>query len=441
MLLSYSVLRLLPQYSREGDAYLKQPFISCRNRVDAASVLALLLSLPILMLYLVSGYTKTLFQIRDASDTDALAVSGKLDTGVFTSLYEEAFASLGISASHASLMTLDGKLLFGKNENERAGMASTTKIMTACLAAEYIQSVGYEATTAVSENASGVEGSSIYLEAGEQVRLIDLLYATMLASANDAATALAEAVAGDVGAFVEQMNLRADALGLIATHFENPHGLSSEGHYTTAYELGLITAHAMQNELFRQVVATKSYTFSTEGITRSFANHNRMLLSYEGTVGVKTGFTKATGRCLVTAAERGGVSLVAVTLSAPNDWIDHEVLLDYGFSVLERVVYADKGEISFSLPAVGGVSGEVLVHNAEALFAVLPKERGEVSCSIELPAFVYAPIEQGMTLGYAILKENGEEVSRVALTASEDLPMTEYKKSIADRLRELLGIE
>ena len=319
-------------------------------------------------------------------------------------------------------------------------MASTTKIMTAFLAAEYIRSVGEEATTVVSANAAGIEGSSVYLKVGEKVRLIDLLFATLLASANDGAAALAEAVAGDIDSFVKMMNERASALGLVRTHFENPHGLASEGHYTTAYELGRLAAEAMKDPLFARVAATRHYTFVGEGMTRSLSNHNRMLASYEGAIGVKTGFTKATGRCLVTAACRDGVTLIAVTLNAPDDWNDHCAMLDHGFSSLERVTLAETEALAFTLPLVNGCVQEITVCNREALSAVLPKTHREITCVIELPDFVYAPIRAGDVVGRAVYYEDQIEIATLPLVAKDDVSAVTYKKNLAERILSFFGL-
>lgn len=353
---------------------------------------------------------------------------------------DEALSALSTSAGHAALLTDDGRLLYGKNENERAGMASTTKIMTALLAAEYIEEKGLETEIVVPAATAGIEGSSVYLKAGERVRLLDLLYATLLASANDGAATLAVAVAGDIDSFVERMNERAEELGLVNTHFINPHGISDEEHYTTAYELGILAAHAMQNELFAKVCATKNYTFAGEGITRSLTNHNRMLFSYPGAIGVKTGFTKATGRCLVTAAERDGVRLIAVTLDASDDWNDHRAMLDHGFSLLEAVTLASAGEHAYTLPVVNGSAATVDAVNRETLSLVLRRDHGVITFSVELPSFLYAGIQEGDLVGRVIFYENGKKIGEIPLTAESTVDSVEYEKSFGERLKSLLGL-
>ena len=231
-----------------------------------------------------------------------------------------------------------GAVLFEKNAHTPLPMASTTKIMTAL---SVIENASPEALIQVSPNAASVEGSSIYLREGEKIKVIDLLYGLLLESGNDAATALAEGVFGSVEKCCEHMNERAHEMGLVSTHFENPHGLDGENHYTTAYELAIITKYAMKNELFRRIVSTKNYTSKGETI-RYFSNHNRLLNTYPDAVGVKTGYTSKSGRCLVTAANRNGEEYIAVTLSNPLDWQDHKKMHEFAFSNFEGYEIASK---------------------------------------------------------------------------------------------------
>ena len=215
-----------------------------------------------------------------------------------------------------------GAVLYSKNADKRLPMASTTKIMTALVV---IENSHPEDIVKVSQTAAGVEGSSIYLEAGESISVNDLLYGLLLESGNDAATALAEGVFGSVENCCRVMNERAKSMGLVNTNFTNPHGLDDENHYTTAYELSLIAKSAMKNDLFRSIVGTKSYVTSGENV-RYFSNHNRLLKSFEGAVGVKTGYTSRSGRCLVSASSRGGEEYIAVTLNDRDDWNDHKMM-------------------------------------------------------------------------------------------------------------------
>lgn len=234
--------------------------------------------------------------------------------------------ALAISARCA--MVLDagtGQVLFEKNADERCLIASTTKIMTGLLIAEGCDP---EDTVVIPPEAAGIEGSSLYLQAGEERTVEELLYGMMLCSGNDAAAALAIHLCGSTEAFAVRMNQRARQLGLTATRFANPHGLDSEENYSTARDLCHLAAHALQNDLFRRVCGTCVCSFGS----RSYTNHNKLLRQYPGCIGVKTGYTKAAGRILVSAAEKDGRRLVCVTLSAPDDWRDHKTLLDRGFS-------------------------------------------------------------------------------------------------------------
>lgn len=242
----------------------------------------------------------------------------------------QAGAAPAISAKRAVVLdAATGRVLFAQHAEERAGMASTTKIMTGLLVAETCE---LDAPVEIPPEAVGVEGSSLSLEAGEVLRVETLLYGLLLHSGNDAAAALAIYCDGSVEAFADRMNRRAWELGLWDTHFVNPHGLDAEGHYSTALDLARLAAAAMENEVFRQVVSTK--TIVLEG--RSFTNHNKLLWQYDGADGVKTGYTQATGRILVSSAVRDGGRLIAVTMDDGNDWADHAALLDYGFARLSE---------------------------------------------------------------------------------------------------------
>ena len=233
-----------------------------------------------------------------------------------------------VSAKSAALLDgMTGECLYEKNGDQRALIASTTKIMTGLLVCE---AGDLDRTVTVPETAAGTEGSSMYLKSGETLTRRELLYGMMLHSGNDAALTLAISISGSEAAFVRQMNRRACALNLTQTHFANPHGLDSGENYSTALDLARLAQAALQNEQFRTVVSTK--TIACAG--RTLTNHNKLLWRYDGCIGVKTGYTRHAGRILVSAAERGGRMLIAVTISDPDDWRDHTALLDYGFAVL-----------------------------------------------------------------------------------------------------------
>ena len=235
-----------------------------------------------------------------------------------------------VSAKSAALLDgPTGECLYVKNGEQRALIASTTKIMTGLLVCEAGE---LDRTVTVPDAAVGLEGSSMYLKKDETLTRRDLLYGMMLHSGNDAALTLAISVSGSEAAFVRQMNLRARALGLTQTHFANPHGLDSGENYSTALDLARLAQAALQNAQLRAVVSTKTAVCAG----RTLTNHNKLLWRYDGCIGVKTGYTRHAGRILVSAAERDGRMLIAVTISDPDDWRDHTALLDYGFAVLGR---------------------------------------------------------------------------------------------------------
>ena len=309
-----------------------------------------------------------------------------------------------LSAKAAVLMDeSSGQLLYAKNESLPLPMASTTKIMTALCAVELADVNG---VIEVDPAAVGIEGSSVYLYANESLTLTQLLYALLLESANDAAVAIAIGISGSVEAFAAQMNEKARELGLENTHFENPHGLDGETHYTTAHDLALIAREALRHPLLRTIFATGKITIplnGSEGV-RSLQNHNKMLRNYDGAIGVKTGFTKKSGRCLVSAAERDGLTLIAVTLCAPDDWNDHERMLDAGFAALERVTLCARGGFETLLPITGGREGYVIVQNATAQAVTLPRNRGSMLCTVELPRFLYAAVYEGESVGQLVFR-------------------------------------
>lgn len=298
------------------------------------------------------------------------------------------------AAAYAVISAETGTLLDGIQENQRLPMASTTKIMTGLLAAE---ETDIDRIITVSDSCAGIEGSSMYLKAGEQLPLRDVLYGLMLCSGNDAAECIAEECGGR-DTFVERMNIRAQELGLTDTHFDNPSGLDGATHYTTAYELAKLAAAALQNETFAEVVSTKSYTSGT----RTMVNHNKMLSLYKGAVGVKTGYTMSAGRCLVSAAQRNGRTVVAVTLNDRNDWNDHAQMLDAAFETMQEQQWAKAGEAACTIPVETGTKAAVNAVYAEDLSAcLLQEEKAElqVSCA----DFLYAPVEKGTVCGHAKL--------------------------------------
>ena len=346
-------------------------------------------------------------------------------------------ATLSTSAASAILLEAQsGAVLYQKDADTQRKMASTTKIMTAYVVISTEQDL--QKKVEVDPRAVGIEGTSVYLKAKECLTLYDLLHAVLLSSANDAAAALAYATCGSLESFADKMNAQAQAWGLSRTHFTNPHGLDDSAHYTTARELAIIARHAMQNSIFASIAATKSYTAQSGDHARTFSNHNRLLRTYEGSTGVKTGFTKKSGRCLVSAATREGVTLIAVTLNAGDDWNDHRAMLDYGFSRYERRQILHAGELSFTLPVVGGEANSVTLSNAQELWLTVPKNRVGVEITLYAPHFFFAPVEEGAHLATARITVGGETQVELPLYAQSFIAMRK-KTSRLQRIRARLS--
>lgn len=319
-----------------------------------------------------------------------------------------------VSAQSAVLMEADsGRIIYEKNARIRMPMASTTKIMTAWVA---LESGDPDSTVTVDPRAVGVEGSSVYLKVGEKMTLRELVYCLMLASANDAAAAIAYHISGSIEGFAALMNQKAAALGLVNTRFENPHGLDSESHYTTAEELAIITSHALKNAAFAEIVSTNAKTVESDISQHALFNHNKLLRSYEGCVGVKTGYTKRCGRCLVSAAERNGLTLICVTLSAPDDWNDHTRLLDYGFAHYRAEILCRPYQSFFEMPVVSGESGRLLCVTAEALSYPVTGEQ-KLTWVVECHRFAWKMPKNGTRVGRVVFYLEGKPVAEAELTA------------------------
>ena len=310
-----------------------------------------------------------------------------------------------VSAKRAYVLdAVSGRVLFERNSDERSLIASTTKIMTALVVCEQCNVLD---RMRIPKEAVGIEGSSMYLQEGEVLTLQELLYGLMLSSGNDAAVALAIYCGGTVEGFAELMNDKARNLGLTGTHFENPNGLDSPGHYSTARDLGKLAAYAMKNPIFRKTVSAKSVRAGNRYLT----NHNKLLWRLEGADGVKTGYTKAAGRVLVSSAERQGRRLIGVTIDAPDDWNDHCALLNEGFSRFDLRQIVAAGEEVGTLEVLGGETQRVRVLAAEDFFYALALEE-QPQIVLPGPGFVYAPAVEGADAGYAYVLIEGSAVGK-----------------------------
>lgn len=321
-----------------------------------------------------------------------------------------------------------GRVLLAHNETQQRSIASTTKLMTALVALEH--GTPGEHVTVKPEQL--VEGSSMYLRAGEELTLEALLYGLLLASGNDAAECIAAHCGGDTATFVGWMNEKAAALGMTHTHFANPSGLDATGHYSCALDMARLAAAVLQNPALARIVATKSAVVGE----RTLTNHNKLLAQRADCIGLKTGYTGDAGRTLVTACERDGMRLLCVTLNDGNDWADHSALHDFGFSAYTRTAAVRVGE-GFGMAAVtGGEAAEVPLVAAEDFF--WPLCEGETLCVTAQQDELCAPVHAGDAAGELIVSLNGQELGRVPLVAAQEVAVPAPEQGFFARLLEKL---
>ena len=346
------------------------------------------------------------------------------------------FAGETISAQAAIVMEQStGRVLYAANADAVLPMASTTKIMTALCV---LENAALTDTVTIDARMAGIEGSSMYLEVGETLTVEQLLYGLMLRSGNDAAVALALHVSGSVEDFAALMNQKAEELGLSHTHFANPHGLPAAEHYTTARELAIITCAAYENADFRRIVATQYVAVPWDGhpYDRAMKNKNKMLTLCEGGNGVKTGYTKAAGRCLVSGALRQGMQLVCVVLGAPDMWNDSLRLLDSGFENYSMTTVLDSLEPVAELPCTISDQTVPVLPMWDAAVPLKMDENAEIA--LELPENLTAGVARGEVLGYAMIGIKEMEPVRVPLIAGETV-QPPLKLSYAQALRRVLA--
>ena len=326
-----------------------------------------------------------------------------------------------VSAQSAVVMDAQtGRVLYEKDADRRSLIASTTKIMTALIICEQCNVLD---RMRIPKEAVGIEGSSMYLQEGEVLTIQELLYGLMLHSGNDAAVALAIYCGGTVEGFAELMNDKARSLGLDNTHFENPHGLDSPDHYSTARDLAVLAAYAMDDPIFAKTVSTKNVTAGN----RSLRNHNKLLWQVDGAEGVKTGYTKAAGRILVSSASRDGRRLVAVTINAPNDWQDHKTMLEQGFQDFSLCQIVTKGDSLGSAEVAGGQAGSVeLIAGESFCYAMAQGEKATIH--LPPPGFVYAPVAENQSAGYAYICIGHKAVGKIEILYGNTVEQTKFRK-------------
>lgn len=347
---------------------------------------------------------------------------------------------LEVNAEAAVVMDADsGRLLYAQNPDKRLANASTTKIMTALLTLEQPDQDRY---FTVDSDAIQVEGTTMGLQPGDSVTLHQLAAGMLLPSGNDAANAAAVEIAGSEEAFVRLMNQRAAELGLENTQYRNPSGLDAEGHYSSARDLAALAAHALENEDFADIVSKQEIrmAFGNPPYNRSLYTTNKLLERYPYAIGVKTGYTDDAGLCLVTAAEKDGTRLIIVTLNGKDDVNTHMRLYEHFFPLLARVDISGFTE-GLSVPVTGGTRDSVAaVPAAEPEAALLEREYDELTREVELPQFVYAPVQAGQVLGEIRLLSGDKVVWQSALVADSDVPaLTRERQGILEFIGSLLG--
>ncbi|MGX8706410.1 MAG: D-alanyl-D-alanine carboxypeptidase family protein [bacterium] len=354
---------------------------------------------------------------------------------LIVALLPGAWASerLTVAAKGAALIDgASGRVLFGQNENEMFPMASTTKVMTTLLA---LENAALDEEVTAGKNAAGVTGTSLYLSQGETLSMEHMLYGLMLRSGNDAAVAVAEHIAGSVPAFADMMNRRAAELNADA-HFVNPHGLDADGHKISALGLTRVMREAMKNPQFRTITGTTRKVIPWVGneYSRVLENKNKLLTTYEGATGGKTGFTNKAGRCLVFSAERDGLELIGAVLNCPT-WFDTAtVMLDYGFEHFRMENAYGAGETVRAVPVINGEAAAVNAVVEEPLRAAVPIG-GSVDVAVTLPDSLDAPVHAGDILGTAAIKSGGDVVAQCNLVAAGDVEKVSLKQAFTRLFR------
>ena len=366
-------------------------------------------------------------------------VCGLLAAGPF-SIPAAAEEPSSVSAQSAILYEpSSGRILFQKDAHTPRPMASTTKLMTALIAAE---AVPFDRDVKVMEEAVRVEGSSMGLRAGDWISMGDLVTGLLLASGNDAANAIALTVAGSLPAFAEIMNRKAGELGMQDSHFVSPSGLDGDGHSSSAYDMALLGAEVLRHPELAKICASKTARIHLGDPKHeaTLSNHNRLLSLYPGAIGMKTGFTTKAGRCLVSAAQRDGVTLIAVTLKAPDDWNDHIALYNYGFSLTASCPLPRPDLPLF--PVAGGTEPAVpLTMEDPPTVSLLKEEVDQITCTVELPRFLVAPVAQGETVGVVRYAVGDRELCAIPITAAGSIdtrPVAGYGERMRTLFRDLL---
>ncbi len=340
-----------------------------------------------------------------------------------------------IKAKAAVLMDVKtGQVLYNKHMHVKLPPASLTKILTAITA---IEEGNLQDTVVVSRKAAYQEGSSIWLQEGEKLTLVELIYAVMLASANDAAVAVAEHISGSVEEFSVLMNKKAEEIGALNSNFLNPSGLPCSGHYSTAYDLAKIMCYSLKNKQFAEITSTKYKTISwaDHPWDRGLRNHNKLLWSYEGITGGKTGYTKAAGRCLLTSASREGREVVAVVLNCSDDWFASKKLMDYGLKNFRYKKLFVEGEKICKITVENSAEKYCHLLAGKSVSITVP-EGGSITIKkeINLLPSVDLPVKKGEKMGDISVYEENNLIAKVELLAEKDLNYNSFYKRLWSNL-------
>lgn len=337
-----------------------------------------------------------------------------------------------ITANAAIVMEAStGKVLYEKNGEERHYPASTTKMMTLILA---LENGNPDDVVTVSDNAANTEGSSMDLAAGEQMTMRDLLYGIALISGNDATVAVAEHLSGSVDNFARLMTQKAHAIGAVNTNFVNSSGLPDPNHYSTAHDLARIAVYGYKNPAFARIVGCRHEVVSRDGWQQDLYNENKILRIYQGGNGVKTGYTIAAGRCLVSGAKRGNLQLIAVVLNSTDMWADSTALLDFGFSQVQPLDIFHEGDVLNTVKVIHGKKDAVKLVAGQNLSVPIfsPNDRSRFQTVADVPDVIQAPIQQGQKVGAAKVLYQNREIARIDLLAAETIAQKSFRELLQE---------
>lgn len=387
--------------------------------------------IPIFMFFIfISMFVYVSF--ADDIDNETIDVSTELNS--FTDTSTETIKEPDVNSR--ACVVIDRKtnsVLFGKNENTKKKMASTTKIMTATI---IIEKCNLSDTIEISKKAAGTGGSRLGLKTGDKITVLDLLYGLMLRSGNDAAVALAEYAGGDINGFAELMNAKALELGLTNTHFETPHGLDSNEHYTTAYELAILSNYALNYPTFAKIVGTKNYTITINGSPKALSNTNELLGNMEGVYGIKTGFTNGANRCLVTACKRNNIDIICVVLGADTKkfrTIDSIKLINYVFNnfvVYDLESFVNKNFEDWKKDNLNtfiinkGLSQDVLLNIENLYISKVPIRKDLINSfemKVECQKYFKAPVKGNSSIGNIVISNSGKEIAKCNISIMNNI--------------------